>query len=244
MSKIRTVSQFLILFVFFFSLISPQIAYAQTCDTSSGDLDCSGTVDIADFGMFVVEFVKVKKGEIDVSLAKSDFNRDGTIDLADFEVFRGFFLKGKHQHGTPTTTTSTTPTTLTTPVPTTPGPQSGTVSMAMGKWTPSKFDTCTKEEHDSYSVLGPDGKKYPSWHSPVHKRADGSTCTFGHDHGRDPSGYAYWNDIKKHFAYDADKNGVISDAELSTSGIPFGYVNEQIDTYFAGQTSTTSFYAA
>ena len=41
-------------------------------------------------------------------------------------------------------------------------------SAAMGKWTPNAtYDTCTKEFHDTYFVIGPDGKKYPTWHAPT-----------------------------------------------------------------------------
>lgn len=55
-------------------------------------------------------------------------------------------------------------------------------SLAYGIWTPSGTDTCTQAIHDSYSVVGPDGLRYPTWHPPV----DPATgCTFGHEHGRD-----------------------------------------------------------
>lgn len=115
----------------------------------------------------------------------------------------------------------------------------GQNSHAMGLWDPVKqgttqWDVCPnpadtariKEIHDSYSVIGPDGKRYPTWHPPV----DPATgCKFGHEHGRDPRGYAYWDEIRRNFAHDADGNGQISDAELVAAGIPFGYVNEQID---------------
>jgi len=138
----------------------------------------------------------------------------------------------------PVPTTNATPTmtmkpaATQTPVPTTisgGGTQSapvGTVSMAFAKWTPSKWDTCTKEQHDAYSVIGPDGKRYPTWHPPLGPGG----CKFGHEHGRNPVGYQYWNEVKKNFAYDANKDGQISDAELALAGIPFGYVNEQLDS--------------
>ena len=38
---------------------------------------------------------------------------------------------------------------------------------AFGLWTPGPNDTCTKDQHDAYSVVGPDGKLYPTWHPPV-----------------------------------------------------------------------------
>ncbi len=78
-------------------------------------------------------------------------------------------------------------------------------SRAYGIWTPSAQDTCTAEIHNSYSVVGPDGKLYPTWHPPV----DPATgCTFGHEHGRDPRG---------------------SKLYAQTGPIPLGYANEQLD---------------
>jgi hypothetical protein len=58
-------------------------------------------------------------------------------------------------------------------------------SRAFGLWTPGPNDTCTKEQHDAYSVVGPDGKLYPTWHPPIDPV---SGCSFGHEHGRDPHG--------------------------------------------------------
>ncbi|MGE0355082.1 MAG: hypothetical protein AB7Q69_17860 [Gemmatimonadales bacterium] len=85
-----------------------------------------------------------------------------------------------------------------------PGSASGP-SMAFGIWQPGPNDTCTGEIHDQYSVVGPDGKLYPTWHPPV----DPATgCTFGHEHGRDPRGSDLFQDV-----------GLI----------PFGYANEVQD---------------
>ena len=58
-------------------------------------------------------------------------------------------------------------------------------SRAFGIWTPGPNDTCTKEQHDAFSVVGPDSKLYPTWHPPVDPT---SGCSFGHEHGRDPRG--------------------------------------------------------
>jgi hypothetical protein len=83
-------------------------------------------------------------------------------------------------------------------------PASAPVSRAYGIWTPNTVsgDTCSKEIHDRYWTYGPDGKVYPSWHPPV----DPTTgCTFGHEHGRDPS-----------------------QSKLIALTLPFGYVNEQL----------------
>jgi len=79
-------------------------------------------------------------------------------------------------------------------------------SVAYGKWTPSQFDTCTKAQHDAYAVVGPDGLLYPTWHPPV----DPSGCTFGHEHGRDPSG---------------------SDIYGEVGPIPFGLANNALDIW-------------
>jgi hypothetical protein len=88
-----------------------------------------------------------------------------------------------------------------------PDLSSATPSRAFGLWTPGPNDTCTKEQHDAYSVVGPDGKRYPTWHAatdPV------SGCRFGHEHGRDPRG---------------------SDLFLSVGPLAFAYANEQLETW-------------
>ncbi len=106
-------------------------------------------------------------------------------------------------------------------------------SHAMGQWTPvAGVDTCTQAQHDAHFTLGPDGKKYPTWHAPTDTLSDGSTCTYGHEHGPDPRNFEpFYTEIKRHFAWDEDNSGVIEDDELATSGIPFGYVAEQLDAY-------------
>ncbi|WP_433304686.1 hypothetical protein ACQP2F_15865 [Actinoplanes sp. CA-030573] len=81
------------------------------------------------------------------------------------------------------------------------------MSHAYGLWTPGKFDTCSKSFHDTFWVYGPDGKVYPTWHPPVAvDPATGKKCTFGHEHGDDPS------------------KSAIKDVDL-----PFGYINEQLE---------------
>jgi len=108
-----------------------------------------------------------------------------------------------------------------------------TNSHAMGLWKPNpKFDTCSQELHDSYSVIGPDGRRYPTWHPPeVTNPATGKKCSFGHEHGRDPRKSALWTKIRQHFAFDANGDGKINSAELASAGLPFGYVNEQLDVF-------------
>ena len=79
-------------------------------------------------------------------------------------------------------------------------------SVAYLRWTPGPGDTCTIEVHNQYSTVGPDGKRYPTWHPPV----DPSGCSFGHEHGRDPRG---------------------SDLYAGVGDIPLGYANEQLDIW-------------
>jgi hypothetical protein len=86
------------------------------------------------------------------------------------------------------------------------GPATGD-GVAFGKWTPGPADDCTAAQHDAYAVVGPDHKRYPTWHPPIDPA---SGCSFGHDHGRDPRG--------------SDLYGV-------TGAIPFGYANDQLDIY-------------
>ena len=64
-------------------------------------------------------------------------------------------------------------------------------SRAFGNWHPGAHDTCTQEQHDAYSVIGPDGKAYPTWHPPTGPGG----CSFGHEHGRDPSGSDLYADL-------------------------------------------------
>lgn len=78
---------------------------------------------------------------------------------------------------------------------------------AFGLWVPGPNDTCTKEQHDQYSATGPDGKRYPTWHPP---NDPVTGCRFGHEHGRDPRGSALYR---------------------SVGPIPFGYANEQLETW-------------
>jgi len=106
-------------------------------------------------------------------------------------------------------------------------------SAAMGKWTPNTdYDTCTKAFHDTFFVVGPDGKKYPTWHAPTATDpATGRACSFGHEHGRDPRGSALWESIRNHYAFDSNDNGTIDTAERDVSGVPFGYASEQLRAY-------------
>jgi hypothetical protein len=77
-------------------------------------------------------------------------------------------------------------------------------SLAYSTWSPTGGDTCTREIHDSFSMVGPDGYRYPTWHPAVDP---GSGCTFGHEHGRDPSGSRLFREV---------------------GAIPFGYANQHL----------------
>ena len=80
-------------------------------------------------------------------------------------------------------------------------------SRAYDIWRPGPDDTCTPDVHNQYSVVGPDGLLYPTWHPPVDPETG---CSFGHDHGRDPSGSALYGEV---------------------GSIPFGYANEVLEIY-------------
>ena len=121
--------------------------------------------------------------------------------------------------------------------PTLPPTGDAPPSMAFGIWQPTSRDTCTKAEHDVFFVIGPDGKKYPTWHPPTFTRSNGTTCTFGHEHGRDPKQSPNWAKVQEYFAYDANHNGTLEASEKTAAGIPFGYVNEQLDVYEAAQSN-------
>lgn len=83
-------------------------------------------------------------------------------------------------------------------------PEGATFAKAYGAWTPTEIDTCSEAIHDGYSVVGPDGRVYPTWHPAVDPMTG---CTFGHEHGRNPNG---------------------SDLYSEVGAIPFGYANEHL----------------
>jgi hypothetical protein len=81
------------------------------------------------------------------------------------------------------------------------------LSRAMSAWQPGPTDTCPISVHAQFSTIGPDAKRYPTWHPPV----DPATgCTFGHEHGRDPHGSSLYQTV---------------------GPIPFGYANEVLDAF-------------
>lgn len=86
------------------------------------------------------------------------------------------------------------------------GPPIGDAA-AFGIWVPGPNDDCTAAQHDAYFAVGPDRKRYPTWHPPVDPVTG---CSFGHDHGRDPRG---------------------SDLYREVGALPFGHANEQLALY-------------
>lgn len=65
-----------------------------------------------------------------------------------------------------------------------PPPANGIDAQSFSRWAPGRFDSCTRAQHDAFAAIGPDGKRYPTWHPPIDPA---SGCRFGHEHGADPS---------------------------------------------------------
>lgn len=103
-------------------------------------------------------------------------------------------------------------------------------SYASASWTPTAVDTCSRAIHDRYSVIGPDGKRYPTWHPPTTvDPATGRRCTFGHEHGRDPKGSDIGRWVAEHLA---------APGAEAYAGIPFGLATETLDAYVAANPGT------
>lgn len=122
----------------------------------------------------------------------------------------------------------------------------------MHSWQPTEYDTCTAAEHEAYAVAGPDGKLYPGWHPPVHERADGTTCTFGHEHGDDPRNSDLYVWVMEQYAAEARAAGRVVetidaaageylDAVLDRKlGLPFGYASERLMEYADAHSGATA----
>lgn len=103
---------------------------------------------------------------------------------------------GRPEQATPTATAIVEPTATNTPAPVpptatpeqptptaTPGtPPSGPVPVEPA----SMLGTCDAATHDRY-VVERDGRLWRTWHPQTVTKADGSTCTFAHEHGDDPA---------------------------------------------------------
>jgi hypothetical protein len=97
-------------------------------------------------------------------------------------------------------------------------------SHALGLWTPTRYDTCPTWLHDTYAVVGPDGRRYPTWHPPsVVNPETGRGCTFGHEHGRDPRASRVLGLIARQ----------LRGRSAAGAGVPFGLANEALDIYAA-----------
>ena len=68
----------------------------------------------------------------------------------------------------------------------TPAPSTApSSSPGAGQPTPVAGQPCPTWVHDQYRAPGPDGKLYATWHPPTDPLYH---CTFGHEHGDDPTG--------------------------------------------------------
>lgn len=103
-------------------------------------------------------------------------------------------------------------------------------SYASSSWVPTAADTCPQSVHERYSVIGPDGKRYPTWHPPTTvDPATGRTCTFGHEHGRDPAASQIFGWVAAHLAAPGAER---------YAGVPFGLATETLDTWAADKPGT------
>lgn len=103
-------------------------------------------------------------------------------------------------------------------------------SYADASWTPTAADTCPRVVHDRFAVIGPDGKRYPTWHPPTATDpATGAACTFGHEHGRDPQGSDISGWVADHLA---------APGAEAYAGIPFGLATESLDVYAVANPGT------
>ena len=105
---------------------------------------------------------------------------------------------------------------------TSPGAEDSHIHTSMG-WQPGDHDTCSKDLHDSFTVIGADGKRYETWHPSVVTDPDtGVKCTFGHEHGDDPT----TSDI-----FDLVSRELSAPGFEDQAGIPFGLTSEASTEY-------------
>lgn len=103
-------------------------------------------------------------------------------------------------------------------------------SYGASSWVPTAFDTCPASVHERYAVIGPDGKRYPTWHPPTTTDpATGRTCTFGHEHGRDPHASDVYDWVAEHLA---------NPNATAYAGIAFGLATESLDVYATANPGT------
>lgn len=105
--------------------------------------------------------------------------------------------------------------------------RTASVAYAQRNWTPTEYDTCPASLHESYRTVGPDGKYYPTWHPPqVTDPATGRICSFGHEHGADPTTSDIYAWVAGHYA-PADR------VEGEPEGLPFGYASEELNNHIS-----------
>ncbi|MDA0180717.1 hypothetical protein OJ997_10470 [Solirubrobacter phytolaccae] len=139
----------------------------------------------------------------------------------------------------PVPNATATPDPVVTPTPT-PTPGDGlpeplpavpaSVASSTRAWVAAAADTCPAAVHDRYSVVGPDGRRYPTWHPPTTiDPGTGRACTFGHEHGDDPK----TSDIEAWVADHLQAPGYEQYA-----GLPFGTSTEALDAFAAANPGT------
>lgn len=106
----------------------------------------------------------------------------------------------------------------------------GSVASTTRAWTPTAYDSCPKELHDRFSVVGPDGRRYPTWHPPTAiDPATGERCSFGHEHGDDPRSSDIYEWVAAHFA---------AAGYQRYAGLPFGLAAETLNSWAAANPGT------
>lgn len=108
----------------------------------------------------------------------------------------------------------------------------GSVASTTRAWVPTAYDSCPKELHDRFSVVGPDGRRYPTWHPPtIVDPASGERCSFGHEHGEDPRASDIYGWVAAHFA---------APGYEQFAGLPFGLAAEALSSWAAANPGTAT----
>lgn len=197
-----------------------------------GDIDGNGKVDIFDYNQMLSDFNKTGTNLI------SDLNASGKVDIFDYNILLSNFGK-----------------TIAQASPSPSGMNMGNDSMAMMAWRVGgknppnpAYDKCDDgtdvvAAHNKYYVTAYDGKNYPTWHPPVvnNPMTGVGKCSFGHEHGTNPTNYLYYDEIVQHFGKDLNGNGTIEKMTVDNNGVitpgdqaglPFGIANEHMDQYY------------
>lgn len=102
-------------------------------------------------------------------------------------------------------------------------PTSYSVAFTERNWVPTSYDTCPAALHESFNATGPDSKIYPTWHpAQITDPATGKPCTFGHEHGADPTTSDIYDWVVRYLAPEGDTRNL---------GLPFGYASEELNDY-------------